>query len=255
MKIALFDSGIGGLNVLKEALQLFPFEEYIYFADSLNAPYGAKSEHVVEALIIDALDYIIDRNVDLIILACHTATKIFNKNLTNLYDIPIIGMHSGIMPPIDLSGSNKTLICGTDLSILKWEDKMKDSQIHASYLSLQKLVLFAENFEFNTNSVYSYLDEKFANIDWSEYKSVLLGCTHFPFFKNQIKQILPDHIQILDGSKLTAKCIEHHIPKQELKIDNNIDFIMSKNKVSKDLILKYSVVLGYSQPLELCQIH
>jgi len=207
----------------------------------------------VEKLIIEAVDFLAKNKIDLLVLACHTATKILNKSLRSRYNFPIIGMKSGIRKNISLQTNNKIVICGTDLSIKKWESQLKKTHPDASYLSLQRLVVYAEKFDFESQSLFKYLYKRLACIDWNNYNSILLGCTHFPFFKDQIKSILPNHVEVIDGSVITARQIQLFTQMQELSIDNTIDFVVSKKKVFNNVMLKYLNVLEQNHSLVTCQ--
>lgn len=236
MKIAFFDSGIGGLTVFNEALHLFPHEDYIYFADSRNAPYGCRSEQEVEKLIIEAIDFLAKRDVGVLVLACHTASRLTANKLRRRYPFPIIGMHPGIEEVSIRDDFKKALICGTDLSIKVWKAQFGGN---AQYLSLQNLIVFAENFEFNTPAVFDYLYAKLGHIDWHNYRSIVLGCTHFPFFKSHLREILPENIKILDGSLETVRQLGPFVGRTNSPKSYSIDYFISKTPKAASFFSKY----------------
>jgi len=243
MKIAFFDSGIGGLTVFKEALRLFPNEDYIYFSDALYAPYGGRSKQEVERLIIEAVDFLAQQDIDVLVIACHTASILMTEKLSRRYHFPIIGMKSGIADLYPLNSFKKTLICGTDLSVHFWENRLQSHPINAEFLSLQKLVRFAENFEFDSSASFDYLYDKLTNINWTNYEAILLGCTHFPFFKRQIRTLIPEHIEILDGGQQTVQELQQFIPNPNFKGVNTIDYFISKKRQPARFFSKYFDVL------------
>lgn len=227
MKIAFFDSGIGGLTVFYEALRLFPNEDYLYFSDAKYAPYGGRSQEEVKELIANAIHFLAHQEVDIVVLACHTASKLMRAELEAKYDFPIIGMETGLDATHFQQRDKKVLICGTDLSIKVWENHLQSYPICADYLSLQKLVLFAENRQFFMPEIFQYLYQQLNGFAWENYQAILLGCTHFPFFKSQIQDILPAHIQILDGGYATIQKLSNYIRKSNRKQQNTIQYFIS----------------------------
>ena len=121
--IGIFDSGIGGLTVLKKIIQVLPNEKYIYYADIDNVPYGTKPKEDVKKYIKDAIDFFISKNVKAIVIACNTATSIAVKELRNKYTIPIIGIEPAAKPAVENRGSKKVLIMATPTTIK--EEKLK----------------------------------------------------------------------------------------------------------------------------------
>lgn len=246
MKIAFFDSGIGGLTVLKEALCLFPNEEYIYFADSDHAPYGAKSQQEVESLIADAVAFLVHQNIEALVLACHTASRLMKEKLQAQYDFPVIGMETGLEKRHFQNNNKKVLVTGTDLSIKAWQQYFCTQELAADYYSLQGLIPFAEKGDFYTSEVFSYIYQKLAFVDWTQYQAILLGCTHFPFYKNQIRDIVPGHIEILDGSSATVQQFGKYIPNFYQNQDNDIQYFISGEPMTADYFLKYNRTLKQS---------
>lgn len=239
MKIAFFDSGIGGLTVLKEALHQFPNQDYIYFADSDHAPYGSRSQSEVEGLIADVADFLARKNIDALVLACHTASRLMREKLQAKYDFPVIGMESGLEEVHFQNLDKKILVTGTDLSIKAWANHFQNQPIDADYLSLQKLIVFAENGEFHSTQVFDFLYQKLAEIDWNQYQAILLGCTHFPFFTTQIQTLLPSHVKVLDGSYSTVQKLSEHILISNQSSFANIDYFVSKKSMPVRNIFEY----------------
>ncbi|MGB1243021.1 MAG: glutamate racemase, partial [Chitinophagales bacterium] len=121
MNIAFFDSGVGGISVLKEALTLLPNENYLYFADSKNAPYGVKSSEHIRSLMLDATDFLAQQNIKALVVACNTGTSVAIKDLRKKYSFPIIGMEPAIKPALLNDLSKKVLVFATERTLL--EDK------------------------------------------------------------------------------------------------------------------------------------
>lgn len=212
MKIAFFDSGIGGLTVLHEALRLLPDEQYVYFSDGKNIPYGRKSREEVRQLVFAAFDFLAEQGLKAAVVACNTATSVAIEDLRRRHDFPIIGMEPAVKPAVEASAlrspAERVLVFATELTLRleKFHDLVArvDTAHRVDYLPLQELVLWAEQFEFSDAVILPYLREKLADVDWSRYASIVLGCTHFPFFRPQFRQLVPQHVQIVDGNRGTV---------------------------------------------------
>ncbi|MCH2021531.1 MAG: glutamate racemase [Saprospiraceae bacterium] len=243
MKIAFFDSGVGGLNVLYDALKLLPNEQYIYYADSINAPYGTKSNEEIKKLVFEAVDFLAHENIKALVVACNTATSVTVKALREKYSFPIIGMEPAIKPALKNNNNKKTLVCATEKTLK--EEKLKaliqnlNGENKVVELSLQELVVYAENFEFNEPHILQYLKKCFVNIKWKEFDSLVLGCTHFYYFTKQLRGILPRHIRILDGNFGTVKHLKNSIIETDTNQKTKIEFFISGEKAASSHFEKY----------------
>ena len=210
MSIGFFDSGIGGITVLYEALKVLPGENFIYYADTVNAPYGIKDRDEVKGYVFTAVDFIISLGVRAVVIACNTATSVAVEDLRHSYDIPIIGMEPAVKPAVEMAGNNhkRVLVTATPLTIK--EKKLQnlidrvDNEHIVDLLPLPELVNFAENFEFRENEVSPYIIEQLSALDLESYGTVVLGCTHFLFYRNLFRKILPGYIDIIDGNSGTV---------------------------------------------------
>ncbi|MBT8233736.1 MAG: glutamate racemase [Saprospiraceae bacterium] len=235
MNVAFFDSGIGGLTVLDAAMQLLPNESYIYFADTENVPYGTKSNEEIKKLVFRAVDFLTHFDLKALVLACNTATAVVVNDLRTMYDFPIIGMEPAIKPATSLS-DKKVLVCATERTLK--EEKL-DSLIEnlnvenqIEKCSLQKLVTFAEQFDFKNPEVEIYLKQKFKNINWEDFDAIVLGCTHFLYFKPQLQKMLPSHISILDGNSGTIARLQKLITPNKSKSQTETRYFQSEKELS-----------------------
>ena len=117
MKIGIFDSGIGGLTVLAEALKEIPKGEFIYFADTGNVPYGTKSKEEVKDLVLRAGEFLYSKKIDALVVACNTATSIGIEELRKKYNVPIIGMEPAVKLALNKEDNKKVLVMSTDLTL------------------------------------------------------------------------------------------------------------------------------------------
>ncbi|HNX34779.1 MAG TPA: glutamate racemase [Kiritimatiellia bacterium] len=209
MRIAFFDSGIGGLTVLKKAVTTMPNEEYLYYADTLNVPYGVKPKDEVRSYIFAAAEFLAKQNIQALVIACNTATSVAVSDLRKRFSFPIIGMEPAIKPAIVNNTGRKILVFATSLTLK--ESKLEtlianlDKDHKVERRELDGLVSFAENFEFDTPLVRQYLQEKLGNIQWEHYETIVLGCTHFIFYRNVLQALVGNKIRLVDGNEGTVK--------------------------------------------------
>jgi glutamate racemase len=206
--IGLFDSGIGGTSIWKAIHQLLPNESTIYLADSKNAPYGIKTKEEIIHLSCKNTELLLEQNCKTIVVACNTATTNAIKELRAKYDIPFIGIEPAIKPAA-LHSKTQTIgilaTKGTLTSELFYQsvEKYKDIKIieqigHGLVELIENGAMYSSQM---TSLLQSYLQPMMdANIDY-----LVLGCSHYPYLIPQIKEILPQHIQIIDSGEAVAK--------------------------------------------------
>ncbi len=212
MKIAFFDSGIGGITVLKEALDMLPEQEYVYYADTEHVPYGIKPKEEVKQYIFEAVEFIVEQGVDVLVVACNTATSIAIKDLRANYELPILGMEPAVKPAVKKCDQKKVLAAATPLTLK--EDKFQnlvarvDPGNIVDSVGLPKLVEFAEDFVFAEEVIIDYLQNRLSAYDLQDYGTVVLGCTHFIYYQDLFRQVLPPSIDIIDGNRGTVRHLQ-----------------------------------------------
>ena len=212
MKIGIMDSGIGGLTVLKECLAQVPNHEYIYYADSLNAPYGSKPPAVVYELTAQVVAKLVELGAEIIVLACNTATAASITRLRSVYDLPIIGMVPAIKPALANANGKRVLVTATELTLQHPYTQQLIDELGGNELidckPLTGLVGFAEMGDFERTTVLPYLQEQLAEINPADYSSIVLGCTHFPLFTTYFAELFPESVRFFDGAVGTTKRIK-----------------------------------------------
>lgn len=252
MKIGLFDSGIGGITVLYDTLKMLPNEDYIYYADTMNVPYGPKLKNQVKQYIFAAVDFIINEGVKAIVIACNTATSVAIEELRAKYDIPIIGMEPAVKPAVkkNTNAAKRVLVTATQLTLK--EEKLQnlitriDNDHIVDLLPLPGLVEFAEGFEFSQQAVMPYLTEQLSKYELEKYETIVLGCTHFSFFKDSLRKVLPVHIDIIDGNQGTVKNLKRILENRGCLHEGSgkVEFYNSGQLVTqKEKLDQYSYLL------------
>ena len=225
MSTGFFDSGIGGITVLHEAIRLMPHGDYIYYADSDNAPYGIKPKGEVTSLVISAVDFLAGRGVDAVVIACNTATSVAIETLRGRYSIPVIGMEPAIKPAVEKNEKlhKRVLVTATPLTLK--EEKLKnliarvDNEHIVDLLPLPGLVKFAEDYRFDDVDVREYLEHELSAVDISRYGTVVLGCTHFLYYRHLLKKILPGTIDIIDGNSGTVRNLKMILEQKNVPLN------------------------------------
>lgn len=207
--IGIFDSGTGGLSVFQELAKELPAESFVYFADSANCPYGSKPQSKIIQLSAAITNFLISKKCKVIVVACNTATAGAIDWLRSNYDIPFIGMEPAIKPAA-LNTKTKSIgvlaTAGTFKGRLYIETSRKyASDVNVCYQVGEGLVELVEQGRINTPEaeilLRKYVDPMVeCNID-----QLVLGCTHYPFFKPLLKRILPEGVDIIDPAPAVAK--------------------------------------------------
>ena len=211
MRIALFDSGLGGLTVLSEAVKQLPSEDFLFFADTLHVPYGTKTKQQVQHYVRESLDQILKEDIKALVIACNTATSAAAEELRQEYSFPIIGMEPAVKPAVEMNRNTgkRVLVAATPLTLHQSKytqlvSRVDDHSIVDS-LPLPELVTYCEQMQFDPEVMTAYFKDKFAAYNLEDYGTLVLGCTHFPFYRPLLSRILPGHIEIIDGSRGTIR--------------------------------------------------
>ncbi|MBS4899520.1 MAG: glutamate racemase [Clostridiales bacterium] len=221
MRVGVFDSGLGGLSVLVKALDILPDEKFLYYADTDHVPYGDKTKEQIIKYVDEAASYMIDAGCKALVIACNTATSVGVDFLRDKYDfIPIIGIEPAVKPAVlNYSGGKRVLVVATPVTIngKKLDKLIKefDPEGIIDKLALPGLVNFAENGIFDPKYVIPYLQEEFKDLDLGNYGVLVLGCTHFPFFKDSFKSLMPG-AKIIDGAKGSSNYLKTRMGEEGL---------------------------------------
>ncbi len=210
-RIGFLDSGVGGLTVLQEALKLMPDEDYLFYADTGHVPYGEKTKEEVRGYVLEAADYIAGQGVKALVVACNTATSIAVDELRRRYDFPVLGIEPAVKPAVlrEEGSRRKVLVLATALTLR--EEKYHrlvetvDPGERVDSLALPGLVRLAENFEFGEERVTAYLREAFEGVNCEAYGTVVLGCTHFPYFQQVLQRWFGPGVALISGGPGTAR--------------------------------------------------
>ena len=187
--------------MLAEALARFSGAEFLYFADEDHVPYGTKSRAEIVRLSLDAVGFLVSHGAEAIVVACNTATSAAISELRGAFSVPVIGMEPAVKLAADSFGARPTLLIATPLTIAgeKLARLVGRLECETWSLPLPRLVEFAQDLEFDSPAVWAYLREELGKFELERLGSLVLGCTHFNYFKDVLHEILPSHVRIIDG--------------------------------------------------------
>ena len=232
-KIGVFDSGIGGLTTLEEIKNILPKEDFIFYADTKNNPYGDKTLEELYKITEDITDYLINKNVKLIVIACNTASTQCINHLRNKFpNMIFVGTEPAIKVACDNNYKN-TLVMATPGTINseRTNELIKTNKKDFENIYLLPCDKLANAIERKDNKeIKTLLDKYLLPYKNKKIDAIVLGCTHYPHIKNDIQKYFPKST-IIDGNKGVAKRVKYQLETNNLLNNNgqgNIEFIQTK---------------------------
>ncbi|WP_302368429.1 glutamate racemase [Brachyspira aalborgi] len=222
--IGVFDSGFGGITVLKELLKLMPNENYIYLGDNKNIPYGDKSKKEIVELSSKMAEFLINKNCKILVIACNTISASAYKILKEKYNIPIIEVISNACKDaINKTENNNISIMATDFTVKAkiYLKKIKEynKDIKIKQIACKKLCSMIENNWQNYEDRFEILNDYIKNIDLHS-DTLILACTHYPLIIKDIKKVLKQNKNniknIVDASYKTALSVKKYLKENNL---------------------------------------
>ena len=235
--IGIFDSGIGGSTVLREILKVLPNENYIYYSDSKNNPYGDKSDDQIHELCENIVNVFIEQKCKAIVIACNTASAKSAQYLRDKYrDIPFIAIEPAYKMVHDYAYNEPTLVMATKRTI----ESEKFNLLYQAYDNHKTILLPCIGLadiieEGNEDKIKIYLKEHLEPYR-GKIKNVVLGCTHYPLIQQEIQEVL-GQVTFFNGAPYLAKHLKDILKERELVNDSNkknmIQFLDSSNNEQK----------------------
>lgn len=229
--IAVFDSGVGGISVLRALIEEMPNENYWYYGDSANAPYGTKTLEEVRKLTISHVDYFIEKGAKAVVVACNTATSAAVRVLRQRYpNIPIIGIEPALKPAVLSKDHPNVIVMATPMTLR--EEKFHNlmdrymGMAHIIPLPCPGLVEYIENGDTQSQELEAFLEHLFEPFEKQKIDAVVLGCTHYPFVSRELQKVLGKDIMLFEGGPGTAR-----ETKRRLKEAGLLNFSKKKGKI------------------------
>ena len=216
--IGMFDSGVGGISVLREAVKLLPRERFVFYGDTKNAPYGTKTKEEVLKLSRRVVKELLDRGAKAIVIACNTATSAVAADLRSEYqDLPIIAMEPALKPASLLRRDGVVLSLATPGTIAGEKYAHLYSLYGEGVISLPcpGLMEFVERGQLSGGELTAYFKNLFSPYQNQKVEAIVLGCTHYSFLKKPIAAFFPG-IPLLDGNEGTVRQLRRRLEEQGL---------------------------------------
>lgn len=218
--IGIFDSGVGGTSIWKEIIDLLPYENTLYLADSKYAPYGEKSSDEIIALSGKNTEFLLSKNCKLIVVACNTATTNAIDNLRNKYDLSFIGIEPAIKPAA-LASKNQTIGILATKGTLSSALFAKTASTHAQGIEIVEvigtgLVELIESGQIYTEAMRRLLNRSLKPMLDKKIDHLVLGCSHYPYLIPILKELLPPEVSIIDSGQAVAKQTKNILHQKQL---------------------------------------
>ena len=223
LPIAVFDSGVGGISVLKELVKLMPEENYIYFGDSVNAPYGTRTTQEVKVLTLNAAAMLYERGIKALVVACNTATSAAIGALREKYpELIVIGIEPALKPAVDAFPGGTIGVLATPVTLReeKFRRLVESYSGHCRVIDLPApgLSQLVEHGLGDSEEAEALLRPILA--PWAgKMDALVLGCTHYPFAAATIRRIMGEDILLLDGGDGTARETRRRLAQAGLLYD------------------------------------
>jgi glutamate racemase len=251
--IGVFDSGIGGLTVLKELLARLPGESFVYFGDTARVPYGTKSAETVLKFSRENVTFLLDQDVKLIVAACNTASAGAVPRLQREFRIPIVGViDPGARASIEVSKTARIGVIGTAGTIRSgaYQERIKSlnpaAEVFARACPL--FVPLVEEGRVNGPVTRMVADTYLAGFEENEIDTLVLGCTHYPLLRDSITAAVGEGVVLVDSAVETAKEVEKVIDAEGLRGGGRADFTVYLSDIAPDFGQVAERILGREIP-------
>jgi glutamate racemase len=218
--IGVFDSGIGGISVLRWLREELPNENFIYIADSRHTPYGDKSKEFIEERSIFLANFFLDQHAKAIVVACNTATAAAIATLRSMYSIPFIGMEPGVKPALSITKTGIVGILATKetLNSQKFEVLTNRFSDKCQFVvqDCPGLVELVEQMDLEGQHVRELVEEYVGSLLDKGADTIVLGCTHYPFLLDLIEDVAGQNVTIIDTGKAVAKEVSRRLGEAQL---------------------------------------
>ncbi len=235
--IGIFDSGVGGITVLKEIQKRLPNEHLIYLGDTKNFPYGNKSKEEIIKFSIQNVEYLIKKNVKIIVIACGTATSQAIEILQTKFEIPIMGIIEPTVEYVKNKNYNKIGVIATEGTIRNgaWENKLKEKipNIEIINKACPMLATIAEEGRATGEEGRKAIKEYMEIFKKNKINKIILGCTHFPIYEQVIRDELEYEVELINTGKTVAKKLKKYLKEKELlkeKENSKIEINLTKEE-------------------------
>lgn len=224
--IGLLDSGIGGLTVLKEARKLLPNESFIYIGDNARNPYGTRSAEEIRQYTLELVDFLIDRQVKMIVIACNTATAVVIDELKGTLSVPVLGViQAGSMETLRQTVTKEVALLATQSTVesayYNKQINEVDSSVTVISLACPEFVDLVETNQYKSEYARQAVSNKLEPLKKTQVDTLILGCTHFPLLSSFIQEEMGETVTLIDSGALTAHQMGQELCKKQIAAETS----------------------------------
>ncbi len=234
--IGVFDSGIGGLTVVKRITAAMPNENIVYFGDTARVPYGSKSNETVIQYSIENTQFLMEKDIKALVVACNTASSVAIPVLKQKFNLPIIGMiKSGSSYAVSETKNKKIGVIGTRATIYnkayRKEINKINKKIEVYEIACPLFVPLAEEGWMTHKATYTIAEEYLTDLKLVDVDTLVLGCTHYPILVNVIQDVVGDKVKLIDSGVAAAIAVKKELTKLDLLTNSsslgNVEYYVS----------------------------
>jgi glutamate racemase len=240
--IGVFDSGLGGLSVLRKCMMLMPYENFIYYGDSLHAPYGTKTLQEVRERSFVVVEELLSMGCKGIVVACNTATSAAVRLMRERYvDLPLVGIEPAIKPAALHHPGSMVLVMATPMTLKEEKFQRLKGQFtkvaQIEDVPCGGLMEYIEQGILSGPELEHFLMEKLAAYPMERVGAIVLGCTHYPFIQETLQKLAGERVDIIDGSAGTAREIRRRLDEAgRLCTDKTYGHLVLHNSAAEGVV-------------------
>lgn len=217
--IGVFDSGVGGLTVVKEILKILPNEKIIYVGDTARVPWGTRGEGIIRKFSYQLASFLVQKGVKIIVVACHTASSVTLSFLKRKVKLPLLGViEPTVGKVVQVTKNGKIGVIGTPATIESqaWQEaiKQENSELFVSSVACPLFVPLVEQGLFDHKVVEIMAQEYLTPLKKKEVDTLVLACTHYPLLKKVIKKVMGGEVIFVNPGEETAKFLKNYLARE-----------------------------------------
>ncbi|OED34730.1 glutamate racemase [PVC group bacterium (ex Bugula neritina AB1)] len=258
-KIGVFDSGMGGFSVLKSLIKKSPYCDFVYIGDTANFPYGMKSKEQIISCTHNAVNFLLKKDVESVIIGCHTASIFTMNQMEKSFSIPLFFMvPAACLEALRVSKKRVIAVIGTKATVQSDEYsrylKSYDRNIHVKSRDCPLLIEFAERGSIDIPLVRKVVKNYLEDFVTSEVDTLILGCTHFSIFRDLIRQEVGEHVNLVDPVYSVSDEIVNKYGIQSLDDRFSLDVYVTNGDLEYYLDRVYKLFVGMEVDLKIKKI-
>ena len=219
--IGVFDSGLGGLTVVKELIRELPGESIVYFGDTARIPYGTRSKEIVTKYSAQCIRFLLSKNIKMVVIACNTASSSSLEELTAMFDLPILGViRPGARAAVEATRSGKIGVIGTSGTIRSKAYPNTIMELNPESVVVDEactlFVPIVEEGWSDTEIARLTAERYLSNLKEQEVDTVVLGCTHYPLLEQTIAQVMGPDVALINPAVSTVRQVREILTRKNM---------------------------------------